>query len=387
MKFKKAFRVIHLWLGLITGLVVFILGITGCIYVFAEDIREALYKERFYVNDNSALKLPLSKLLQIAQQAVGEDHKITRARVYNIPGRAYEFRALKTDPKAFGHWNYYVYYDRVHVNPYNGQVIFKEDARNSFMTLLLSLHMQLLLGKVVGHTVVKWSVVGFVILLISGLILWYPKKWSKKQVKNSFRIKWGAKFKRLNYDLHNVPGFYSFLILLIIALTGLMMSFELSTIQTPTVSSDTTQIQTRAKLADEVMERAMRSNPDAAFFYYNVPIKKDGTVNVNAYVSDKNFYNRTPYKFDQYSGSQLYSGLPFSGLPLNNKVQAMTFDIHTGNALGLFGKVLAFLASLIAATLPVSGLIIWLGKKKKDKSSKNNQHNHSNKLSENPQLT
>ena len=380
MKIKGAFRVVHLWLGLITGLVVFILGITGCIYVFAEDIREVVYRERFYVKPGGAAKLPLSKLLHIAQQSVGDEHKITRAKVYNLPGRAYEFRALKTDPKAFGHWNYYVYYDRVHVDPYNGQIIYKEDARNSFMTLLLSLHMQLLLGKAVGHTVVKWSVVGFVILLISGLVLWYPKKWSKKQIKNSFRIKWGAKFKRLNYDLHNVPGFYSFLILLVIALTGLMMAFELSTVQTPTVLSDTTQVETRAQLADGVIEKVQGLNPQAAFFYYNIPLKKEGTINVNAYVSDDNFYNRTPYKFDQYTGAQLYLGQSFIKLPLNNKVQAMAFDIHTGNALGLPGKIIAFLASLIAASLPVTGLIIWLGKKKKAKSSKDNQHKNKHKF-------
>jgi len=49
----------------------------------------------------------------------------------------------------------------------------------------------------------------------------------------------------------------------------------------------------------------------------------------------------------------------------------MNYDIHTGAILGLPGKILAFFASLICASLPVTGFYIWYGRKYKKKEKKN----------------
>jgi len=51
------------------------------------------------------------------------------------------------------------------------------------------------------------------------------------------------------------------------------------------------------------------------------------------------------------------------------KVNDMNYDIHVGQILGLSGKIIAFLASLICASLPITGFIVWLGKRKKPKKN------------------
>jgi uncharacterized iron-regulated membrane protein len=43
----------------------------------------------------------------------------------------------------------------------------------------------------------------------------------------------------------------------------------------------------------------------------------------------------------------------------------MNYDIHIGAVLGYPGRIVAFLAALIAASLPITGLLIWLGRRKK----------------------
>jgi len=48
----------------------------------------------------------------------------------------------------------------------------------------------------------------------------------------------------------------------------------------------------------------------------------------------------------------------------------MNYDIHVGQILGLTGKIIAFFVSLICASLPVTGFIVWLGKRKKPKNKK-----------------
>lgn len=337
----------------------FVIGLTGSIYAFQDEIKDLVYKERLYVEvPAGAQRLPLSQLIAVAEKAFGKDRKPSRAELSQMPGRTFMFRAMKLNREAFGYWNYYQYYDKVYLNPYTGQIVFKENAKKEFFTVVLALHMNLLMGDNVGHFVVKWSVVCFVVLLLSGLVLWWPKKWKRKQLKKRLSVKWNAKFKRLNYDLHNVIGFYSFLVLMIIAGTGLMWSFDLTTDKKAKVLSDTTQMKDIMP-ADLILNQALQASPETAYFLYNFPSAKSGTVNVSAYQSEMKLYNRVQYRFDRYSGKLLQAGETFSKLPVGAKIIAMNYDLHTGSALGFTGKLLAFLAGLIVAGLPITGFLIW----------------------------
>ncbi len=338
---------------------VFILGITGAVYAFQDEIKALIYKDRLHVNiPKGAVRLPLSQLIPIAEKAIGKDRKISRAELSQTPGHTYMFRSMKVDKTAFGYWNYYQYYKKVYLNPYTGEVVFKENAKKEFFTVVLALHMNLLLGDTVGHFIVRWSVVCFVILLLSGLVLWWPKKWKAKQLKKSFKIKWDAKFKRLNYDLHNVSGFYTFILLMIISLTGLMWSFELTTEKKTKILSDTTQVAT-VMPADQILGQAIKASPETAYFLYSFPSAKSGTVNVSAYQDEMRLYRRVQYKFDRYNGKLLQKGAEFGMLSTGAKLIAMNYDLHTGSVLGITGKILAFFAGLIAAGLPITGFLIW----------------------------
>lgn len=351
---------------------VFILGLTGAIYTFSDEIKDVVYKDRRYVPLVPAQKrLPLDTLLGIAKHSLGSGHKITRAELSQDPERSYMFRAFKINKNGSGYWNYYEYYLKVYLDPYTGKVLFKEDASREFFTVVLALHMNLLLGDGLGHFIVKWSTVCFGILLLSGLVLWWPKKWKRKQLKKSFTIKWNGKFKRLNYDLHNVLGFYTLFPLLIIALTGIAWSFELTAEKKSKVLSDTT-LTTKAS-ASHILKRALEKAPKTAYFLYNFPAAKSGTVNLSAYQSNSHLYERIQYRFDQYNGKLLQTANPMASTELVPKLIALNYDLHTGSALGLFGKILAFFASLISAALPLTGLLIWLKKKKKMRYPSANQ--------------
>ena len=346
---------------------VLILGITGAIYSFSDEIKDIVYKDRRYVSIiPNTQKLPLDTLLKIAKQSLGEEHRITRAELSQDPSRTFMFRAFKINKKSSGYWDYYQYYLKVYLDPYTGKVLFKEDASREFFTVVLDLHMNLLLGDQIGHFIVRWSTVCFGLLLLSGLVLWWPKKWNRKQLKRHFTIKWNSKFKRLNYDLHSVLGFYSLFPMLIICATGLAWSFELTTEKKSSVLSDTTQ--TSIASAEHILKRALKESPNTAYFLYNFPAAKSGTINLSAYQSNDHLYQRLQYRFDQYSGKLLQSSNPMKDSKgLSAKLKVLNYDLHTGSALGLFGKTLGFLVSLIAAGLPISGFMIWIKKGKKSK--------------------
>jgi uncharacterized iron-regulated membrane protein len=158
---KKIFLWLHRWLGLTTGLVVVIVSITGCINVFADELKEYFYHERFFKPADTRPTLKFSLLRENAQQALGPKYQISRCEVYPAADRNWIFRATKTDPEAFGHWNFFKYYYRVYINPVTGKVVHIEDTRNEFFQLVLSLHLNLLLGEHIGGMITGISVTCF----------------------------------------------------------------------------------------------------------------------------------------------------------------------------------------------------------------------------------
>lgn len=70
MTIKKAINQIHLWLGLTSGLVVFVLGLTGATYAFIDELRPVFYKDRLFVTPEKTQPLPLSQLLAAAETAL-----------------------------------------------------------------------------------------------------------------------------------------------------------------------------------------------------------------------------------------------------------------------------------------------------------------------------
>jgi uncharacterized iron-regulated membrane protein len=66
-----------------------------------------------------------------------------------------------------------------------------------------------------------------------------------------------------------------------------------------------------------------------------------------------------------------YYAIPFEQASIAQKLRKMNYDIHIGTILGFPGKVLAFLASLIGASLPITGFLVWYGRKFSKKGKRN----------------
>lgn len=375
MTFKKVLNQIHLWLGLTSGLVVLIMGVTGATYAFVDELRSIFYKDRLYVVPEQRKVLPLSSLLSIAETAIG-GKPVARVEISKKPDRTYIFRSLKLNPEGITYWDYYQYFYRVYVNPYNGNVVKVENTKYEFFQLVLGLHMRMLFGEKVGHYVVGGAVLMFVVLLLSGLVLWWPKKWTKGARQKSFRIKWNASSKRVNYDLHSVLGFYVSITLLVTALSGLVWVFEWMENSVRFVANGAENIgQTKLPLSepgyssptsgvDIAYETARKRNSHANAYQVNFPPKPNGTINISSFLKSWNRYNRVQENYDRYSG-KLLRRASFAELNGGDQIYQLNFDLHTGSVLGLPGKIITFCAGLIAASLPVTGFMIWRGRKKR----------------------
>ncbi|MDF9795456.1 putative iron-regulated membrane protein [Catalinimonas alkaloidigena] len=89
---------------------------------------------------------------------------------------------------------------------------------------MFRLHRWLMLDTEIGRPIVRWSTVIFALLIMCGLVIWFPQK--AKSWKQGLKLKWYEKRKRFNHNLHNALGFYTAIFLLIMALTDLQGSFD-----------------------------------------------------------------------------------------------------------------------------------------------------------------
>jgi uncharacterized iron-regulated membrane protein len=110
------------------------------------------------------------------------------------------------------------------LTPIQGKITIHEKPQTNFFIIVEYIHLYLLLPPEIGHWIVGVSVIIFMVIMITGLILWWPKR--KTDRKRSFTIKWGGRWRRVNYDLHNVLGFYATSIAMILAISGLAIAFE-----------------------------------------------------------------------------------------------------------------------------------------------------------------
>jgi len=381
--FKKKLLWLHKWLGLISGLVVLIVSLTGCLTVFQDELQLMTHPEKFFIekqNLQPSKTIALSKLINIAEAKLNPGEKISRVDVFPQNNRTWVFRATKTNKDAFFYSDYFTYYKRVFVNPYTGNVQVVENTKENFFQIVLQLHMNLLLGKKYGHFIVGFSTIFFAIICLTGIVLWWPKKWKPKTIKNSFSINFKANKKRFNYDLHNVLGFYSLFFALLFAFTGLVFVFPAfkKAVSNQLNSLDSKEKQklsfplipqTASGILDNGFDYVLTKHPTAD--QLSVRLEKDiaepQTIQVRM---EKNrtgvFYG---YSFNQKTG-QLEELKSSDNLQLGSRVTSLNYDLHVGSIGGIYTKILAFLASLVCASLPVTGFIIWLNKYKKSKKRK-----------------
>ena len=377
MKLRKLTGKIHLWLGMLSGIIVFILGITGCIYAFVEEIKPLVYADKYFVTPSKNAGLPLSRLLKTAQGSYGANKPVSAIEIFNSKERSLRFRAYKesNDPGIW-YWDRKEYYESVFISPYSGEILAFENSEFEFFRIILFLHWSLLLSNEIGQPIVGIATIIFIISLITGLILWKPKNKKAARQRYWFRWKSTTKWRRKNYDFHNILGFYSLAFSLLIGVTGLVWAFSWfdDSVQwlantgkaysrPAPVFSDTLNNKSDLPI-DRIFSHVSLKHPDAEAYYVYFPVSKQGVINV--LIKNQEVYNGVTEQYDQYTGTLLKTHY-FTDQSRGEKLRDLNYDIHTGGILGLPGKILAFFASLIAASLPISGFLIWWGRCKRDK--------------------
>lgn len=436
--FRKFINDAHLWLGVPSGIILFIICLTGTIYTFSREITEWVDRDKFVISVESAEKpLPMSQLIPLLEK----QHKGLRVTGVSIPeeqDKAWMFTLAPKDmmgrgekekapagkgknpqatgekqeknnvtavkgsreeagsgkekegkgkdskdgkPKKFDRSKIKNYL----VNPYTGAVTGDAKSPSSkFFSTIMGLHRWLLLDTEIGRPITGVATLIFIILEITGLVLWLPgkiKSWGKWNAwKQGFKLKLSGSWKRVNYDLHNTLGFYTLLLVTIMAITGLCFSFEwfrdgVSAVVGAKVFPKEEPVLSTFMVGPKFDLDSAINKMNTTFAYagnVRVNIPRDSTASLQLSKTTNGFFTTAGSDriiLDQYSGAVLKTDR-FSDKKLGAQIAALIYPIHVGEIFGTFTKIIYFIVCLIATSLPVTGTMIWINKFKKNPAKK-----------------
>ncbi|HEX8315189.1 MAG TPA: PepSY-associated TM helix domain-containing protein [Flavisolibacter sp.] len=383
---KVFFRRIHLYLSFAAGLVILICCLTGAILVFEKELQMAFNKDRYYV-EAAGTKLSADSLVSKVKQGF-PDAKVNGIKLYEAVGRSTEVSVAfppKKDAKAkpeapkpkegakpaapqrnpgF----------TIFINPYTGQVLEKYSYSETGFYTVFALHRWLLGGNdSIGKLIVGISTLIFLFILITGIILWWPK--TKRIMMQRLKIKRTAGWKRINHDMHLVFGFYSAIFLFIFAFTGLAWSFKwfengiykvTGSSPKPPAPPKSTYVADAKKISFDKALAAAQTVYSAAEFY-NISLPKDSSEAVSVSLLGHDAAHESAINsvyIDQYSGAVL-GKMAFSDRSLGAQVRSTFKPVHTGSIWGTPSKIIAFIVCLLGVTFPITGTIMWYNRTRK----------------------
>lgn len=372
-KFAKICAWLHLWPSIVAGIVVVFVSLSGTLVVYGDEIIE------WSAGEKALYVTPGEERLQI--------HEITAIHKQNFPTESCSYIIFQKDPTRSLVINSLNPKGRelsfIYMNPYTGEIL-KQDKTVGFFYTIAHMHSNMAMGEI-GGWIVSISTIIFVLSTLTGIVLWWPRRWNKASVNSSFKIKWSARFKRVNYDLHNVLGFYTAICCFVLGTTGLLIFF------TPLLNSTISLFGGEGKNWFYILQdypRDAEKTKDLSYYDTNVLIDQS----FERYPDKKlircwtyNYENVTIYPF--YMGTR--AGLKseenkkaiyydkFTGELVStdkkqrvfDKVDNVVWQLHMGQWFGQLGKFTTFISGLIGTTLPITGFIIWWGRRKKKKKS------------------
>lgn len=380
---KKIFAKIHLWFSIPLGIILTVICLSGATLVFESEITRVINPQIYHVEASAGAQplVPSQLVARIGEQIPDSLHLVSlELTTRNDEPCMAVFR--ETGRKQMS------------VNPYTGDVNGWAESP-AFFNTMRKLHRWLLDPpaakgeKSVGKVIVGISTLSLVLILISGLLLWIPS--SRKALRNRLKVSVSNGRRRFWYDFHVSLGFYAILPLLVMALTGLTWSFgwyrtvayalfsgAQTTVATKEHPSQRDNSVDRKRHEGSNMRHGDHKSADgqtmtkADTFDYAVwdevlaqltahyPVYKAITLTqTEAQVRRQAAIRRTDrVTFDSQSG-RLREIDRYEDTPRQQRLRGWFYAFHTGLWGGIWTKLLYFLATLIGATLPLTGYYLW----------------------------
>jgi uncharacterized iron-regulated membrane protein len=365
MKLRPLFFWFHLTIGLTVGLVVFFLAFTGFLLSFEPQIISFSERSLKTVSGSGpqAEHLGLDQIIAKVKMTV-PDQEVSGITLYRN-SNASCLVSLGREGTLY-------------VNPYTAEVLGQGSCFRSFFNTITDLHRWFgFQGKNrdIARTVKGICTVLFGLSLLSGFYLWWPKQWTFSVFKVIAIPAFRFRGKQRDFNWHNAVGFWSAPWLFIIVLTGIIMIYPWANDLLYRAAGD--EPPPRPAASSGPMERKIpphsknKVKPFAGFDAYlaaaekqapdwqsvNIRMPQGNRPNVMAVIeepSSPNAYSRSLLTLDTKT-AEIVKWEPYEGYNLGRKLRICLRAIHTGEAGGILGQLIAALAVLGAMVL------VWTG--------------------------
>ncbi|MCP3027784.1 PepSY domain-containing protein [Halobacillus sp. A5] len=371
----------HFYAGIIFAPFLIILAVTGAIYLFKPQIEQVLYQEYYEITPQSEKIPPEEQIDQVEEQY--PDAVITSYRPGEDAARSSEVTLTSNNESL-----------TVFINPYTGQSMGTLNSKDRIMDKIEELHGELMAGTT-GDRIVELAACWAIVLIITGLFLWFPKK---KGIAGVIVPRFTKRKRILRRDLHAVPAFWITLGMFFLIMTGLPWSglwgtnFQNMATNTgegypPSIwtgSPPTSEVQTKdiaevpwaAETLDvpqsdvqgltslsinEVVGIAEGQNIHPSYTVM-LPSEPDGVFTLSAFPPKAQ--DEATIHIDQYSGAIL-ADYRYDNYGIIGKIVAWGITLHKGTQFGALNQFISLLICFGIILVAVSGLYLWWKRKPK----------------------
>ncbi len=364
---RTALSTLHRWVGLILGVVLVLAGLTGSLLAFDHELdgwlNSAMLRNRAGV---CAAPLPPSAAARAVQQA-WPGASVNAITLPEAPADSYrvQFKHAATADNEAG------------VDTCSGQLLASRNRdavsldRAHLMPLLLRWHMTLLQGKT-GREVLGWLAVAWIVLLLAGVYLAWPRPghW-----RRSVSVTRGVGAFRTSYELHRAAGLISAVLLLVVAGTGFFMGLpQLGRQWVASVAN--VPADARAAALAPLAAGEPELGWDGAAAKARALAPADATLVMLRRDAARGLYQARLRRADDWqpvgtlrlfidmrSGERVSVADPLSGTA-GQRFLALMFPLHSGSLFGLPSRILTAVLGLLPLLFFVTGLVIWISRRR-----------------------
>jgi len=371
--FRKTIFWIHLFSGLTAGVIIAIMSLTGIAIAFEAEILDWVDRDisKIEIPTDPSTKLSIDELLARAAREI-PNFRATAFQIFPDTEKAYKLLQGR---------------DRmIYANPYTGEFNeSKSGPAHHFLHTLEDWHRWLGASDgptSTGRIITGVSNVAFLILCLTGLYLWFPRAMKWRLFKKALTFNTKAQGKARDFNWHNVFGFWNLPVLIILVATAVVISFgwghklvfQLAGEEPPPFRDFRMLMVKPPVLPDypaeaeplpyqDIANKTIDAFPDYQLLWVNFPRplqpnQKVQPLNIGLYLPG--FFEReryTPVSVDPFTGDVLQV-TRFEDRSPGMKARVWVRFLHTGEAFGLIGKIIATLATFASLILVYTGFTL-----------------------------
>ncbi|WP_462401866.1 PepSY domain-containing protein [Pseudomonas sp. Marseille-QA0332] len=373
---KRILFQLHWFFGITAGLVLSVMGITGAIWSFQDELLRLFNADVMKVQVRQESVLPPAELVHRVEAAQGE--QVSMLWVDTRDGNA--ARVFFTPPPGERRGQLH------HADPYTGERL-GPAAGQDFFNLMLQLHRFLAMGDS-GRQITGACTLMLIFFCLSGLYLRWPRRvldW-----RAWLTLDWARKGRAFNWDLHAVAGTWCLLFYLLFALTGLFWSYEWYRSGLNKLLADAPAAgQTRGngeqrghgRVAQPIGEASRpvvnydalwtslqgAAGPGLASYNLRLPAQ-DGQPAMVFYLLADAPHERAfdSLTLDPATG-QIARHERFADKSFKAQLLASVYALHVGSYFGLPGRIIVTIASLGMPVFFVTGWLLYLDRRRKQR--------------------